>query len=451
MRRVHEGVHTLLQFAGTAATLAGTMSSTDNASVPQGACRADLETVQFWSGGHAGTWPEEGKAHLWQSFLEAVDGIRVFPFIAVSFVEGVLVVIFSVVGPCGAVDAARVRLLRDVLEFLAQRVDEMAAGGAAGGGGGGGASRAGEEIAVARRLLHLLRHGCGGAPPGEASDLNVDLLVATSEACVDALRSSRFLMLGPCQATADVATTFRETCSLARACAPCCPGTYDDGIVFDRVRATLGAMHAAADEKPGRRAFTDRRWVLATLQHLKGLEVDVLNAVRAGAAYKFKRVVPPAGTGTEAAVGTEGEAAAGTQAPPATVALERFHVFRSGALVGQVETPMNFTRAPLCQGHGAFLQDVQDYTAGGLLLGSAFKFQRCPSSLVTPPAATYVVNEAACPTDTTLHPVTLVFADSWARAPHSAVVSLGTYRDRQLALRLEGAWSARACVSGLCP
>jgi hypothetical protein len=400
--------------------------------VPEGACSADIETVRFWSGGYAGTWPK-GKAALWRSFLEAVDGICLFPFMVVGFVERVLVVIFSVVGPCGAVDAERVRLLRDVLGFLMQHVDEKVAGGPSGCAGASPRPRAGEETVVAQRLLHLLRRGCGGASRGVTCDLNVDLLVATSEACVNALHSSRFRMLGVCQATGDRATTFRETCSLGRACGPCCPATYDDGKVFDRMRVILGVMHAASDEKPGQRVLSDRRWVMATLQHLKDLDVDVLKAVRAGEAYKFTRVVRPAGAGAT------------------TAGIETFHVFRSGTLMGQVETPMNFTRAPLCQGNGAFIEDVQHHTVWGLLLGSVFKFERCPSSQVTPPAATYVVTEALSSADGTARPVALVFADGWAHVAQSAVVPLGTYASRQLALLLEGAWCARACVNGLCP
>ena len=75
----------------------------------------------------------------------------------------------------------------------------------------------------------------------------------------------------------------------------------------------------------------------------------------------------------------------------------------------------------------------------------------CPSSLVIPPARTYVVTQVVRDGSVKVRHIGLLYADRWTDVPQSAVTSDSTYSFQQLTLRLEEAWSTCACISGLCP
>ncbi len=446
-----------------------------------GVCSADAAVAAYWFGGPVGSWRAETKRQVWYSFLQTVEGVAMFPFLEADYLQRLTVAIFHAIGPCTTADAQRVRVVRGVVDFLDGRAKGQldpsvvqgpgpstgqgtgqdtgqdngpSAGQRADDGTGQGREPAFDaahvfspsEAAWADRLLRLLRHGYGHHAP---FNLNAEMMGPASEAAAKALRAPGLDPSAICQAVPDNAQAFAEACSMIQ------KGNavmYDDNLMFEQAPQHLGVMRVAADANPEGRVLNTRKWVLATLQRLQRTGVQVHAAIRAGEIYTFLRETVPAPPITHDTATSPGHGPAPAHnSGPITAGPLHFRAFLGQEAVGQVVMPPNFSGTPVCRGTSGFLQDVHTHTVQGLLLGSAFRLHRCPSSLVSPPERTYIVTQLLRDGGGGVRHVALVYADRWTQVPPAAVASVDTYRFQQLVLRLQETWSARACTHGLCP
>jgi hypothetical protein len=440
-----------------------------------GVCSADAAVAAFWFGGPVGSWRAETRRQVWCAFLQTVEGVAMFPFLEADYLQRLMVAIFHAIGPCTTADAHRVRAVRGVVDFLDRRAKgelDQSAGPATGQGTGqataqgtrqatgqnGGQSAddgAGQglgpafdaphvfspsEAAWADRLLRLLRHGYGNHAP---FNLNAEMMGPASEAGAKALQAPGLDPQAICHAVPDIAKAFAEACRMIQ------KGNavmYDDNLMFEQAPQHLGVMRVTADASAEGRVHNTRKWVVATLRRLQHTGVQVHAALRAGETYTFLReTVPASPTTHDSATTSPGRACKPASGPV------HLRAFLKQEAVGQVVMPPNFSGAPTCRGTSEFLQDVHTHTVLGLLLGSAFRLHRCPSSLVTPPERTYIVTQLLRDGSGGIRHVALVYADRWTEVPPAAVASVDTYRFQQLVLRLQETWSARACMHGLCP
>ena len=410
---------------------------------PPNACGADLATAPKWFGGRVDSWSmaqEMAPDNLWQSFCDAVGGMCLFPFLEADYVQNVAASIFHAVGPYDAEDADRASQVRAVFEFLQHRVH------AATDGAPHTRSLSPAETLHAVRLLHLLWHGqCTSIP-----NTNVEMLGLAFEAAMQALDAPGFDPRAICNRVPNCAAAFRAAC---RGFDERRVAGYDEKALFEASATNNAVMYdAAKPHPPGSHLHTNLLWVASTLRCLERNRVPVHEATRAGEPYTFVRetahgagVPTPSGGGIGAGNGT----GTGKHGAPAM----HFQVLHGGAAVGQVTMPVRCDSVPVCRGTPGFLADVRTHTAWGLLLGSAFRLQPCPSSLVASQAKTYVVAQMARDGSGKMRYIGLLYGGRWTAVPQSDVGAHDDYAFQQLILRLREAWSARVCTHGLrvCP
>ena len=389
-----------------------------------GMCRADAVTMNMWPFTGVQTWgvavEGDGKCResMWTSFIQAVEGVQLCASMFVDHLQHVLLLIFSAVGPytCAQATAERFGQLREVLDFLQQKVDARYSSGA-------------HDAKVANDLLQALRYGYRPrlaptvVPTSTAEErqaakdalcADVNLSFMRDSAAVASRRYERMMRAVASTSTYCAAADFRAGCTLGRIKSNSHITPNTAFIIFD----TVETMCALTVPSPDAAVCKARATFLASCSKYG------MPALRAGANYRFAR---------EAMV---------------------WMVYRLNVAdpVGTVTVSSSQASVPECTFFDVeFCLDVETHSIHGLWYGSMFQLRSYPQSLLSPQAPFCIVSSVrhdAAGRDI-LHPVVVVFERDGSAVPRDHIRAEAPTIIQSLIVVLEEAWSAHACSTGL--